>query len=223
MLLVVVGNVERAQVESLVTATIGQLPRGEYKWTLPPPVHPQRSRWLVEYRVLPTNYILGYFAGPAASSDEYAAFHVATDLLSSLLFESIRVKKGLSYAAYAPFQERAIAVGGLYASSPKPEEVLPLMVQQVRFLLSTRINRLGLSRYIDTYVLKSLQQSETDAAQADLLARAELYLGDYRKTDRFLRQLHKVGPDDVFHAANRYMLKPQWAFLGDTMRMIGKW
>src|SRR3954467_6316031 len=36
MLLVVVGNVDRPQVERLVRATIGTLPRGTYTWTPPP-------------------------------------------------------------------------------------------------------------------------------------------------------------------------------------------
>src|SRR5258707_10350780 len=33
MLLVVVGNIDRAHIERLVNQSIGQLPRGEYKWT----------------------------------------------------------------------------------------------------------------------------------------------------------------------------------------------
>lgn len=225
MLLVVVGNVERAQVESLVTATLGRLPRGDYVWTLPPPVQqPGRSHWLIESRVLPTNYILAYFVGPPASSDhDYAAFHVATDVLSSLLFQRIRIEKGLSYAAYAPFEERAIAVGGVYASSARPEAVLPLMVEQVRLLVSQQMDPGSLHRFIDTYVLTYLQQSETNAAQADLLARADLYLGDYRRADAFLRQLRGVRSGDVLDVAQRYMVTPQWAYLGDTVRMRGKW
>ena len=38
VLLVVVGNIDRAHIERLVTQSIGQLPRGSYKWTLPPRV-----------------------------------------------------------------------------------------------------------------------------------------------------------------------------------------
>jgi Predicted Zn-dependent peptidases len=36
MLVVVVGNVERAQVERLVRNSLGTLPRGSYQWTAPP-------------------------------------------------------------------------------------------------------------------------------------------------------------------------------------------
>src|SRR5207245_1900339 len=108
MLLVIVGNVDTGRVDSLVMATIGLLPHGSYEWTLPPPVPRQKhSRWLIEGRQLPTNYILGYFTGPDASSNDYAAFRVATGLLSGRLTEAIRIEHSLSYAVYAPFLERA--------------------------------------------------------------------------------------------------------------------
>ena len=38
MLLVVVGNIDRAHIERLVSQSIGQLPAGSYKWTAPPRV-----------------------------------------------------------------------------------------------------------------------------------------------------------------------------------------
>src|SRR5205814_8897714 len=37
MLLVVVGNVERARLEPLLQRTLGQLPRGAYSWSPPRP------------------------------------------------------------------------------------------------------------------------------------------------------------------------------------------
>jgi len=224
MLLVVVGNVDTAEVSALVTRTIGTLPLGGYQWALPPPLpHQDKSHWLVETRQLPTNYILGYFTGPPVSNPDYAAFRVATDLLSSRLFEKIRVERSLSYAAYAPFLERAEGVGGLYASTPKPEDVLPIMYDQIRWLVQERLDAFLLHQYVNTFRLEYLTRNGSDADQADLLARAELYLGDYSHTDRFLQQLYRVGPEDVQRVANRYMRVIQWAYIGDTDRMEGRW
>ncbi|MGH7635160.1 MAG: M16 family metallopeptidase, partial [Gemmatimonadaceae bacterium] len=63
MLLVVVGNIERARLEKLIAPTFGTLPRGTYKWTPPPdpPVSPSSVMYV--QRQLPTNYLLGYYAG----------------------------------------------------------------------------------------------------------------------------------------------------------------
>lgn len=224
MLLVIVGNVDTASVSALVTRTIGTLPHGAYKWTLPPPLpHQDRSHWLIETRDLPTNYILGYITGPPVSHPDYPAFRVATDLLSSRLYEKIRVERGLSYAASAPFLERAVGVGGLYASTPKPDEVLPIMYDQIRWLLQDPLDGFVLHQFVTSFRLQYVARNGSDADQADLLARAELYLGDYQKTDRFLQQLYRIGPEDVRRVADRYMRIIQWAYIGNTERMEGHW
>ncbi|HET7248615.1 MAG TPA: pitrilysin family protein [Gemmatimonadales bacterium] len=224
MLLVIVGNVDTASVSALVRRTIGTLPHGAYKWTLPPPLpHQDRSHWLIETRDLPTNYILGYITGPPVSHPDYPAFRVATDLLSSRLYEKIRVERGLSYAASAPFLERAVGVGGLYASTPKPEEVLPIMYDQIRWLLQDPLDGFVLHQFVTSFRLQYVARNGSDADQADLLARAELYLGDYQKTDRFLQQLYRIGPEDVRRVADRYMRIIQWAYIGNTERMEGHW
>src|SRR3989442_15936700 len=122
MLLAVVGAVTRAHVESLVTATLGRLPRGDYRWTLPPAPRKHPPGWLIENRDLPTAYILGLFPGPPPTAGQaYWAFRVATALLSGQIGYHIRAEHSLSYAAFAPFYDQAIPVGGAYVSTPKPD------------------------------------------------------------------------------------------------------
>jgi len=223
MLLVIVGNVERAHAESLVTATLGQLPRGDYHWVLPPPAPKIPARWLVEHRLIPTNYILAYFTGPPPTERSYWSFRVATALLSSQLHYVIRTQRSLSYAAYAPFIDQALPIGGAYASTARPDQVLPLMQDAVRTLQSSEIDYFELSRFLDSYTFDYLEQNATAADQADFLARAELYLGGFRRGDEFMKRMRGVSANDVMTAANLYMSKLQYAYLGDTTRMKGRW
>lgn len=223
MLLVIVGNVERAHAESLVTVTLGRLPQGAYQWTLPPPAPKIASRWLVEHRLIPTNYILAYFTGPPPTERGYWSFRVATALLSSQLHYVIRTQRSLSYAAYAPFIDQALPIGGAYASTARPDQVLPLMQDAVRTLQSSEIEYFALSRFLDSYTFDYLEQNATAADQADFLARAELYLGGFRRGDEFMKRMRGVSANDVMNAANLYMSKLQYAYLGDTTRMKGRW
>lgn len=223
LLLVVVGNVPRAHVESLVTATLGQLPRGAYRWVLPTHVESHKPSWLIQQRELPTAYILGLFAGPSPMHRQYWAFRVATALLSSGLNRSIRSERGLSYAAYAPYVESAVPVGGAYVSTPKPDKVLPLMVQEIRDLTEQDLDYFGLQRFIDSFSFDYLSDNATAAGQADFLARAELYLGSYQSGDDFIKRMHDVSPNDIRSVAAQYMSGIQYAYLGDTTRMHGHW
>jgi predicted Zn-dependent peptidase len=215
--------VERARVESLVAATLGHLPPGDYRWTLPPPAPKIPSRWLVEHRVIPTNYILCYFTGPPPTERGYWSFRVATALLSSELHYKVRVERSLSYAAYAPFIDRAVPIGGAYASTPRPDEVLPLIRDAVRTLQGTGIDYFALSRFLDSYSFDYLAANATAADQADFLARAELYLGGFRRGDDFVKRMRSVSPNEVMNAASLYMSRLQYAYLGDTTRMRGHW
>jgi zinc protease len=223
MLLAVVGDVTRARVESLVTPTLGQLPRGDYHWSLPSPPERRRAAWLIEHRQTPTTYLLGLFAGPLPTSQRYWSFRVATELLSSELHYAIRTERSLSYAAYAPFLDHAIPVGGIYASTPKPDQVFPLMLHQIERLEEQSVDRFSLTRFVSNFTFDYLAENATAANQADFLARAELYLGSYRKGDEFLKRLRNVSPSDVSSVAAQYMTAIQYAYLGDTTRMRGNW
>lgn len=223
LLLVIVGNVERVHAESLVGATLGRLPRGAYQWAPPPPVPNIPARWLVEHRLMPTNYILCYFSGPPPTERSYWSFRVATALLSSRLHYVVRLQRSLSYAAYAPFIDRAVPIGGAYASTSQPDKVLPLMRDAIRTLQTEPISPFSLNRFLDAYAFDYLEANATAADQADFLARAELYLGGFRRGDEFVKRLREVSPIDVLNAANMYLAKLQYAYLGDTTRMRGHW
>lgn len=221
MLLVVVGDVPRPQVETLVAATLATLPKGTYAWTMPPVIQPAGTSLTIAHRMLPTNYILGYFNGPLATSADYPAFRVATALLSAQLNSVIREENSLSYAAYAPFLERAAPAGGLYVTTVAPDRVLPLMQTEVRRLQSDRdwLSAPALRQFVEQFITDYFAENETNAAQADFLARAQLYRGDYRTASRFMEDIRRVSPADVRRVSQQYMRNIQFAYLGDSTRI----
>jgi zinc protease len=219
MLLVVVGNVDRPQIERLVRATLGSLPRGAYRWT-PPPALPDGARAVAfDNRPLPTNYLLGYVPGPAATSPDYTALRVATAVLSGRLFTEVRSRRNLSYAVESPFHERAYAVGGLYVTTTDPNAVLRIMREELNVLQSDQVEAAGLKRLEQQFITEYYLKNETNADQANVLARAELYQGDYRAADRFMVDLRRVTPADVERVAKKYLVNFRFAFVGDTTKV----
>ena len=133
MLLVVVGNIDRAHIERLVAQSIGQLPRGNYAWTAPPRIPELQTALVVQRRQLPTNYIRGYYSGPLAKGRDYQALRVATSVLTGRMFAEIRTRHSLTYDVQAPFIDRAATVGGLLVSTVSPDTTLKLTVYTVSF------------------------------------------------------------------------------------------
>jgi zinc protease len=219
MLLVVVGNVSRTRVERLVRTTVGRLPRGEYAWTLPDPPAPLPGAHVIERRALPTNYLQGWFHGPRADTREYTALRLACAILSGRLFNEVRSRRNLSYSVNAPFEERAFATGGLYVTTTQPDDVLYIMQQQLAALKDGRITDDGLERLVQQFIVSYFLDNETNADQANMLARAALYRGDYRAAAAFVDELRSITPQEIREAARRYMTNIRWAYIGDPLRV----
>ena len=223
MLLVVVGNVERARVERLVGATLARLPRGRYEWTLPPELPaPAGSKLATARRALPTNYILGRYVGPTASSPDYPAMHVASAILSGRLFQEIRTRRNLTYAIEAPLQERARASGGLYVTTVHPDSTLRLARAEIVRLQQEPVSQSTLDAAIALFITEYFLKNETNAQQADFLARAQLYRGDWRAASRFVSELRRVTPEDIRRVARTYMKRFSFAYVGDPARISAR-
>lgn len=219
MLLVVVGDIDRAHLERLITATLAKLPQGNYKWTLPPRLPEGRPAIVVESRSLPTNYIVGYFSGPLASSADYQALRIATSVLTGRMFSEIRTRRNLTYDVQSPFLDRAASAGGLTVSTTSPDTTLKLMSAAVQELQQGLLDPDGLAKLEQQFLTEYFLDNETNDAQADFLARQQLYRGDYKLADRFVAELESVTPEQVQRVARLYMKGIRFAYVGDPSRI----
>lgn len=219
MLLVVVGNVGRSEVERLVAGTLATLPRGAYVWR--PPTAPAVTMHapFVRQESLPTNYLLGYYVGPPADSRDFDALRLAAAVLSGRFFTEIRSRRNLTYAVDAPFVGRSFAVGGVYVTTVQPDSVLAIMRDEITRLQRDVVDPEGLQRLVQQFITDYYLKNETNADQANLLARAALYDGDYRAAGRFVQALRHISPEDIRNAARQYMRDFQFVYIGDPTRL----
>jgi len=219
MLLVVVGNTRRPAIERLVSQTLGNLPPGSYRWSLPDTLPRLTSSVRVVNRGLPTNYVLGYYRGPQAGTKDYRALRVAAAVLTGQLFTEVRSRQNLTYAVEAPFLERAVGAGGLYVTTVSPERTMDVMREELMALRNSHVSDEGLERLVQQFITEYFLDNETASAQADFLARAELFAGDYRSAQTFAEDLRRLTPQDVQTAANRYMRDIRFVFVGDSSKV----
>jgi zinc protease len=219
MLLVVVGDVDQAHVEKLVRESLGHLPVGSYKWTSPPRLPENPAAVVIEPRSLPTNYLIGYYSGPLANTDDYQALRIATSVLTGRMFAEIRTRQNLTYDVHAPFVDRAASAGGLYISTASPDTTLKLMRAALTELQEGLLDRDGLERLEQQFLTEYFLDNETNGAQADFLARSQLYRGDYHEADKFVDELRSVTPEAVRRVARRYMRGIRFGYVGDPTKL----
>lgn len=225
MLLVVVGGIGRPAVEAAVRRTLARLPAGDYRWALPAPAARPNGRRAespaVTFVARPsaTNYVLGLFEGPPASAPDAPAFRVATAFLSARMHQAVRVERGMSYAAYAPYFDRGVTGAGVYMSTTAPAAALPVVRAQLDELRRESVPAASMRFFTQQFVTGYIAENMTSAAQADVLARAQLYQGDYRTASTAMDALRRVSGSDVRAAARRYLTHPRFVYVGDTTRV----
>ncbi|MGV3708863.1 MAG: M16 family metallopeptidase [Gemmatimonas sp.] len=219
MMLVVVGNISRTRIEALVRSTLGRLPKGTYAWSAPADLPSAPYSPAIVRRSLPTNYLQGSYRGPRVNTKDYAALRLATAVLSGRLFTEARARQNLTYSINAPFVERAQSMGGLYVTTTSPDAVLRIMQDEMTALKEGTISNEGLERLVQQFIVTYFLDNETNADQANLLARAELYQGDFKRASTFVEELRQVTPRDIQRAASTYMVNVRWAYVGDPSKV----
>jgi zinc protease len=223
MLLVVVGPVTRQQVEAAIRRKLAAVPAGEYVWSAPPPVPRHTGAVTMVPRVSATNYLIGVYDGPPQTSDDYPAFRLATDLLGQLISDEVREKRGLSYAAGAHVDDRAVVTGVISVSTGSPDKVLEIVRKKIAMLnnpdsLPAEVSFGGANRNS----LSAIFKRSTTSAQADALANATILQGDYRLADKVGRRGRSISGAAVRTAIRRYVQNIQFVYAGDTTKVLRK-
>jgi zinc protease len=219
MLLVVVGDVPRSQVEAAVDRTIGTLPMGDYQWKLPPPSKASSPAVVAAGRQVHTNYILGYISGPSRASPEWPAFMRAMHMLSGWISYEVREKSTLSYAAYVDVIDRGAPGAVIYMSTTQPDSAIRIVNRIIReFENEVTIPRTTLRRAAQRFASGYVFATGDPSSHAGLLARAYLYDGDHSAASRLVDVMGRIAFPDLRRAVRTYAKNIQYAYIGDTTR-----
>jgi len=215
LLLVIVGDLNPAEVKTLVTESFGKLPRGNYKPESIPQLAFDKSSVEVTPRELPTNYVQGFFTAPSLTSPDIYAMRIASSMLRDRVFEEVRAKRNLSYAPDAFLRTQAANVGGLYVTAVDANESIRLMLREINRLQTELVNNEDIHAVVAQYLTTYYLGQETNAAQAGELAQYELIGGGWRNSVDFLERLSAVTPADIQRVSQKYMKNIRFVVLGN--------
>ncbi len=214
LLLVIVGDLDPADIRQKVQASFGTLPRGNYTPSAPPPLSFAAPSVSVTSRDLPTNYIQGVYAAPPPTSPDIDPLRVATSILRDRVFDEVRLKRALSYAPSAFLSDQSANTGGLYVTAVDANESVRVMLGEVSRLQTSDVSAEEIEATAQQFLTNYYVGQQTNAAQAGALAQAEIVGNGWRSSLRFLDRINAVTPLDVRRVATRYMRHFQFVVLG---------
>ncbi|PIW69233.1 MAG: hypothetical protein COW08_08270 [Ignavibacteriales bacterium CG12_big_fil_rev_8_21_14_0_65_30_8] len=215
MLLVVVGNTNRADVEKMVQASFWKLPVGNFKNISYPEVNHQAPSIKVVKRDLPTNYIQGSFSSPSFGTKDFYTMRIASSILRDRLFQEVRTNRGLSYAPAAGSATRFSNFGFIYVTAVNPDTTIKVMRAEVEKISSEKVTDSELRNKVNVMITQYYLGNETNASQANILAAFELSGAGYTESAKYTNYMQKVTTDDILNVCKKYMNNLQFVLLGN--------
>jgi predicted Zn-dependent peptidase len=215
LLLVVVGDLDAAQVRERVAATFGKLPRGEYRPAPAPQLSFAVQTVEVTPRELPTNYVQGLFVAPSLTAPDIYPMRIASNILRDRVFYEVRVRRNLSYAPDAFLGSQGANTGGIYVTAVDANQAVQVMLKEIGRLQAESITASEISAQVQGYLTRYYLTQETNSAQAGELAMYELIGGGWRNSIDIIDRLRAVTPADVQRVAKSYMRNIRFVVIGD--------
>jgi len=216
LLLVIVGDLDAAQLKTMIASSFGKLPKGTYKDQEYPALSFTAGSLDTVQRSLPTNYLKGTFAAPGLGNADYYAMRVAMSILQTLVYQEVRGRLQLSYAPDADMNSFLANTANISVSTTDPNTATAAMLNQIRFLQQRDLPDGVIDEIASFFLTRYYMGQETSVAQAGELAKYELIGGGWKNSFEFINGVKAVKPADVKTVAGKYIKNIRFTYIGDT-------
>ncbi|HVK38534.1 MAG TPA: pitrilysin family protein [Candidatus Kapabacteria bacterium] len=225
LLLVVVGNVDSADLHRKVAASFAKLPMGSYvEQPLPVPPAASEPRVIVRAPVgnrdeVPTNYIIARFMAPNRDDSLYYPMMRLAVFLSGSLFREVRMERNLSYAPDADANFGKTSFGEISMQTTLPDSAWRVTMEQVDFFRRYVIADQYITSGLSAWITNTYMREQTNESQANELGVAQLYTGSWTNAFRTIEAIQKMTPEQLNEAAQRYLRNMTVVIVGDPSRI----
>ncbi|RYY90312.1 MAG: insulinase family protein [Chitinophagaceae bacterium] len=218
IVLVVVGDVPRAELEAQLKLLLDKVPAG-------PAFVPKKSSFTAganSYNAakkdLATNYVQGVSGAPQPGTPDYNAFMLAMRIFYNRHFVEIRSNNGLSYAPATWFSGGLTPYSVLFASTTEPNKYVITARQLLDKVRKEGFTDQELRNMKTTYLTSTYYRQETAAAQAASLASNEVLHNNWRRSLTLNEDLKKISLQDLNRVFNKYVTNISWVLQGDPAK-----
>lgn len=212
--LVVVGNLDEADLKKKVAASLAKLPKGTMPTVAERNMLSEVSNQITD-RDIATNYIAGVMSAPTFASEDGPAMMIAMSILSNRYFVELRTKRSLSYAPYSYYDNGKVTnpYNWIYISTTDPKQSIQVMVGEISKLKKEGFEEKELINKKQGFLTGHYMGQETLSSQSQSLGSNELK-GGWQMAENFTERINAVTLEDINRVIDKYSDVISWTYLG---------
>jgi len=219
MVVVVVADLDKAEIESKVKAMLDGIKPGAPFTLKKSSFRIYKNTFTSIPKELATNYVEGITSGPQPGTPDFNAFQVAMRIFYDRHFLDVRTNNGLSYAPGAYFSGGATSSARFVVSTTQPDAYIKVFDQLVERIKTGGFTEAEVKDMKITYLTNFYYKQETNSAQAASIAANEVLHDNWRRSLTMVDDVKKLTPDDVNNAFRKYIGNVSWVYQGDTKKV----
>ncbi len=219
LLVVVVGDMDRASLEEKLSGMLKKIPAGPPYNNKKEAYTPAKSSFSSTQKEFATNYIQGITGAPLPGTPDFNAYQLAMAIFSSKHFLEVRSKNGLSYAPNAWFASGTTSVTNIAVSTTEPDKYVNVFNGLVTKLKKEGFSPEEVQNEKVSYVTGVYYRQETNDAQASALVNNEVQFGNWKRALTIKDEIYKVTPEQVNAAFKKYMGNITWVYMGNPAKV----
>lgn len=218
MVIVVVGEFERADLENKIKALLSTIPAGSPFILKRESIRPVKTSFKAAKKDLATNYIQAVTGAPVPGSADFNAFVLAMRIFSQRHFLEVRTKNGLSYAPGSWFDGQASSSANISVSTTEPNQYIKVVKQLLDSTRRHGFTEDELRNMKTQYLTGFFYRQETNGAQASSLAMNEVLHNNWRRALTISDDMKKVSTAELNAVFNKYMNNLVWVYQGNPAK-----
>jgi len=219
MVVVVVADLDKAEIESKVKAMLDGIKPGAPFTLKKSSFRIYKNTFTSTPKELATNYVEGITSGPQPGTPDFNAFQVAMRIFYDRHFLDVRTNSGLSYAPGAYFSGGATSSARFVVSTTQPDAYIKVFDQLVERIKTGGFTEAEVKDMKTTYLTSFYYKQETNSAQAASIAANEVLHDNWKRSLTMVDDVKKLTTDDVNNAFRKYIGNVSWVYQGDTKKV----
>lgn len=210
-IVVIVGDLSKAQAEQTAENLVSALPQGQKPAPLPNvPALTHASTQHIEFPSTQTHVLVG-LQGSYRKDPDYFSLYVGNHILGggslvSKLFDEVREKRGLAYSAssaFVPFLKEGVFVASLQTRNDQTQQALSVLNQTLADFIEKGVSETELTAAKDNIIGGFPMRFDTNKELANYVTMIGFYEMPLDYLDTFQDNIQKVTATDIADAFKR--------------------